>query len=244
MPNRIIREDILSSENVDKLDYAAEVFYRRLLNRVDDYGRFYANAHLLLANLYPLRSDVIKCSQINEWLSYCVLANLLVVYEFDGKIYLQVEKFRQQLRSPSKFPDPNHQNADHMISDAKQVSSNGNHLNTLSVSVSEDVSVSVIRPCIADAQQMLADDTQSADKPPKKSKSRVFSSKPETREECVEHCSKNLGLTENDGKALWDHWMGNGFRNNGKPMTSWRHVASNWTRRRMFFPSLQEVKSR
>jgi hypothetical protein len=66
-------------------------------------------------------------------------------------------------------------------------------------------------------------------------------SRPETREECVEHCTK-IGLTENDGKALWDHWSASGFKVHGKPMHSWKHKASDWGRRRIFFPSLQEVK--
>jgi T5orf172 domain len=33
MPNRVIREGILSSERVDQLDAASEVFYRRLMSK-------------------------------------------------------------------------------------------------------------------------------------------------------------------------------------------------------------------
>ena len=40
MPNRIIREGILSSDRVDQLDPPAEVFYRRLMSKVDDHGLF------------------------------------------------------------------------------------------------------------------------------------------------------------------------------------------------------------
>ncbi len=39
MPNRIIREGILTSEAVNSLSWEAEVFFRRLLSVVDDFGR-------------------------------------------------------------------------------------------------------------------------------------------------------------------------------------------------------------
>jgi hypothetical protein len=42
MPVRILREGILTSERVDTLSPAAEVFYRRLMSVVDDFGRFSA----------------------------------------------------------------------------------------------------------------------------------------------------------------------------------------------------------
>ena len=79
--------------------------------------------------------------------------------------------------------------------------------------------------------------------PSAEKKKGILDSRPESKEQCVEHCVRNLGLTENDGKALWEHWCGNGFRNNGRPMTSWRHTASNWRRRNIFFPSLQPRKA-
>ncbi len=47
MPNRILREGILTSERVNLLSWEAEVFYRRLMSVVDDYGRFHAHPALL-----------------------------------------------------------------------------------------------------------------------------------------------------------------------------------------------------
>jgi hypothetical protein len=52
-------------------------------------------------------------------------------------------------------------------------------------------------------------------------------------------CGK-LGLSQEDAASLWEHWKGNGFRNAGKAMVDWRSVASNWERRKIFFPSLQK----
>ena len=47
MPNRILREGILTSERIERLDWAEEVFYRRVMSVVDDYGRYYARPALL-----------------------------------------------------------------------------------------------------------------------------------------------------------------------------------------------------
>lgn len=107
MPNRIIREGILSSQRVEMLSVHAEVFYRRLLSAVDDFGRFEAVPMLLLARLYPLRCQTVKPAEIEAWLRECQTANLVLVYHHNGAPYLEVVDFRQQRRAKtSKFPDP------------------------------------------------------------------------------------------------------------------------------------------
>jgi len=99
---------------VNKLTCEEEVFYRRLLNVVDDYGRFYANPSLLLAACYPLKLDTVNISDIEKWLKALVdvrgipedKIGLIIVYKARGTKYLQVVNFKQQLRTPSKFPEP------------------------------------------------------------------------------------------------------------------------------------------
>ncbi len=107
MPNRILREGILESEAVCSLQWGAEVFYRRLMSVVDDYGRFHATPKLLRANLYPLQIDKVSDADIGKWLTQVVEAGLVSVYPAaDGKRYVQIMKFGQQVRSKSKFPEP------------------------------------------------------------------------------------------------------------------------------------------
>ena len=60
MPNRIIREGILTSDRVEQLDPPAEVFYRRLMSKVDDHGLYDARPSILRASLYPLRIDRVR----------------------------------------------------------------------------------------------------------------------------------------------------------------------------------------
>lgn len=106
MPNRILRDGIISSERVDRLSgWAQEVFYRRLISVVDDYGRYYANPSLLRAACYPLKLDKVSNADVGKWLSDCENAGLVSTYEVDGKRYLQLLDFRQQVRAKeSKYP--------------------------------------------------------------------------------------------------------------------------------------------
>lgn len=106
MPNRIVREGILSSERVEKLDPPAEVFYRRLLSKVDDHGLYDARPSMLRASLYPLRIDRVREADCTRWLAACQMAGLIVLYEADGKPYLQVLDTKWQARSDPKYPLP------------------------------------------------------------------------------------------------------------------------------------------
>jgi hypothetical protein len=106
MPNRILREGINSSSRVAQLDWAQEVFYRRLHSVVDDYGRTEALPQLLRARCYPLQTDRVRAADITRWIAACEKAGLLLGYTVDGKEYLELTDFRQKQRSPSKHPPP------------------------------------------------------------------------------------------------------------------------------------------
>lgn len=109
MPNRILRDGILSSERVNELDWPAEVFYRRLLSIVDDYGRLEYSEKLLRAKLYPLRVDAVREADISRWIAACVKAGLIVLYEGvipPWKRYLVYLNLKHKTRTPSKCPDP------------------------------------------------------------------------------------------------------------------------------------------
>lgn len=74
---------------------------------VDDYGRFHTSPKILRASLYPLQIDKVSDSDIGKWITGCVTAGLVRVYPAsDGKRYLELLKFGQQIRSKSKFPEP------------------------------------------------------------------------------------------------------------------------------------------
>lgn len=106
MPDRYVRAGIIASSRVNKLSWPAEVFYRRLMSIVDDYGRYESMADLLRSQLYPLKVDRVSVSDIVKWLAECAAAGLVRLYTSSNKDYLEIIDFQQRLRSKSKFPNP------------------------------------------------------------------------------------------------------------------------------------------
>jgi hypothetical protein len=106
VPNRIIRADINRSERINRLDANEEVFYRRLLNEIDDHGLFDARLSILRATLFPLRLDRVREADISRWMAACQKAGLIVLYEAGGKPYLKVLNTRWKVRSEPKYPLP------------------------------------------------------------------------------------------------------------------------------------------
>lgn len=107
MPNRILREGILTSRRVNRLKPQAEVFYRRLMSVVDDFGRYWADPSLLRAGCFPLRIDEVREADIVRLLAEVQQADLIALYAVEGESYLELLDFRQQRRAKSsKFPQP------------------------------------------------------------------------------------------------------------------------------------------
>lgn len=107
MPTRMLREGILTSARVNSLTAAEEVFYRRVMSVVDDYGRYFALPGLLIAACYPLRIKTTTERSIELWLKALCDASLITLYEAKGARYLEMVDFRQQVRAvKSKYPGP------------------------------------------------------------------------------------------------------------------------------------------
>jgi len=109
MPNRIIKESICTSENLDNLKPEEEVFFYRLMVNCDDYGRTDARPQILRAKCFPMKMDKITNNDIKNWLYALVREKLIVIYLVDGKQYLQFVTWgrHQQIRAKkSKYPAP------------------------------------------------------------------------------------------------------------------------------------------
>lgn len=108
MPNRLLREGILTSPRLARLGWAEEVLYRRLMSVVDDFGRYYADPGMLRAACYPRQLSKVSDSDVGKWLAQVAEAGLVRVYPAqDGESYLELVNFGQQVRAKkSKFPDP------------------------------------------------------------------------------------------------------------------------------------------
>lgn len=106
MPNRYIRESAIESERVNALSWQGEVFYRRLLNRADDFGRYTANPALLRASLFPLQLDKVSDRDVNRLLEEAEGCGLLATYGVGGKRYLVIARWEKGRAKESKYPPP------------------------------------------------------------------------------------------------------------------------------------------
>lgn len=106
MPTRLIRDGILTSDRVASLSWEAEVFYRRLLSLVDDYGLADARPSVLRSALYPLQLEKMSECNVQRSLAACETAGLILLFARNGKSFLMVRDFGQSLRSAPKYPLP------------------------------------------------------------------------------------------------------------------------------------------
>lgn len=106
MPSRLLREGILDSEAVNSLSPEAELFYRRLMSVVDDFGRFDGRVAVLRGRLYALQMEKVREASLTRWILECEKANLIRVYHVDGKPYIEFFKLGPARAVKSKFPSP------------------------------------------------------------------------------------------------------------------------------------------
>jgi len=106
MPARLLREGILDSEAVCSLKWDAEVFYRRLMSVVDDFGRFDGRPSVLRGRLYPLQIDKVREADITRWIAECEKAGLIALYSVVGKPYILFRKLGSPRSKESKWPPP------------------------------------------------------------------------------------------------------------------------------------------
>ena len=107
MPNRILKESICTSDEIDRLSAFQETVFYRLIVSCDDYGRMDARPKILASKLFPLKD--IRAAQIEDALRALTSAELVTLYEVDGKPFLQMKTWdrHQQIRAKkSKFPSP------------------------------------------------------------------------------------------------------------------------------------------
>jgi hypothetical protein len=106
MPNRVLWPAITRSRKINSLSPEAEVLFYRLLVSADDWGRFYAEPMLVLAECFPLKLGKVTVREITEWLGELVRVRLIRIYEAEGEAYLSFGKWQQRSRAGrSKYPD-------------------------------------------------------------------------------------------------------------------------------------------
>ena len=107
MPNRILKESICTSDNLDALSWFEEVLFYRLIVNCDDFGRMDARPAIIRSRLFPLKT--ITDAQIEKALQSLRSAAMIDLYVVDGRSYLQMrtwESHQQKRAKNSKYPGP------------------------------------------------------------------------------------------------------------------------------------------
>lgn len=108
MPNRILKESVRVSESIDRLSWFEEVLFYRLIVSCDDFGRFDGRPAIIKNMLFPLKENLTLQTVLNA-INNLASAELVVLYEFEGKPYLYLPGWNehQTVRAKkSKYPAP------------------------------------------------------------------------------------------------------------------------------------------
>ena len=108
MPNRILKESICLSEQIDSLTWYEEVVFYRLIVNCDDYGRFDGRISVIKSRLFALKENLTH-KQISDAIGKLASIGLVVLYEYEGKpfLYLPTWNEHQNVRAKkSKYPEP------------------------------------------------------------------------------------------------------------------------------------------
>lgn len=109
MPNRILKESIRTSDDINKLTWLEEVLFYRLIVSCDDYGRFDGRASIIKGMCFPLKDEDSKFTSktVEKALNKLVETGLITLYEVNDKQYIQLnswEKHQNVRAKNSKYP--------------------------------------------------------------------------------------------------------------------------------------------
>ena len=107
MGNRIIKESIKYSPEIDRLNWFEEVVFYHMMVSADDYGRLDGRPVVLAHVLFPMKENMV--ADVQEAVNALVEAGLVTAYEVDGMPFLCLTTWadHQRLRNGKpKYPAP------------------------------------------------------------------------------------------------------------------------------------------
>lgn len=108
MPNRILKESIKTSPEIDQLSWFEEAVFYRLMVTVDDYGCYDGRVIVIKNELFPTKENV-TTKAVGEAIEKLERVKLLERYEVEGRPYLHLLTWEghQRIRNKHrKYPDP------------------------------------------------------------------------------------------------------------------------------------------
>lgn len=108
MARRMIDDSIWSNERFAEMPMGARLLQLGIINHADDQGRMKANPTYLRAQVFPY--DEIAPQQVQQWLELMHSNDTIILYEADGRQYLQLVNWWRyqslQYAQPSQYPRP------------------------------------------------------------------------------------------------------------------------------------------
>lgn len=103
MPDRLVRDELLTSERYCAVTNDAKLLFIHLLLAADDFGNFSGKNFSIRTRCFP--GEPMQPERIDRWLTELVDQDLIRFYERDGDRYVHIPRFRQRLRSMRpKYP--------------------------------------------------------------------------------------------------------------------------------------------
>lgn len=239
MPNRILKESICYSDDLDCLTAFEETVFYRLMVRVDDYGRMDARPAFLRSQLFTTRTDITE-EQMSSALERLAEVGLIACYTVADKPYLFICSWQkhQRLRyTKEKYPPPE---CDFLPDEAlqqseeicgnlpqtaakddslPQITENGSGLPQLAARVGAESEVEV----------EVESQTEVEKESEKEARDAPSGFIPPTVEQVDDYCQKRkIGVS---ARRFVDFYASKGWFVGSSPMTDWRAAVRRWEER-------------
>jgi len=201
MPNRIIKEGLLTSESYAGMTLYERDLFWRLIVAADDFGRYDARPAIIRGRLMPLEET--GQEEIARALESLAAKGLIGLYEHEGRPYLWLTGWErhQNIRAKrSKYPAPEAVNASEC--NCMQTQADAPVIQSVSESKTESESVSQSEP-LAEGHTPTVD-------------------------EVARYCQgKALAV---DAQRFVDYYQARGWQVNNTPVRDWQALARLWHR--------------
>jgi hypothetical protein len=108
MPNRVIKDSLKRSPQIDSLTWFEEVVFVRLIITVDDYGCTDGRMVVLKSDLFPTKESITK-KALEDAITRLAQLGLIILYEANGLPYVFLPTWdkHQRIRNQHrKYPPP------------------------------------------------------------------------------------------------------------------------------------------
>lgn len=215
MPNRILKESICRSDQINSLSPFEEVLFYRLIVNADDYGRFDGRIAIIKSLLFPLK-DSIRADQIEKAIKTLSSVELVDCYTVAGKPFIRLTGWdrHQSIRAKkSKYPSPDEEQKHDEATCAHMKSSESKCMQMKS-------NVPVIQ----------SESEYESESNPKGERARTTARfTPPTPDEVRAYAAEK-GLTV-DADRFCDFYASKGWRVGSQPMRDWRAAVRGWCAR-------------